>query len=441
MNNNYWRKVLIRRRFSFDINLFTILLLIVTTSIVALYSAGYSKPIYKNLYLTQFLWFIIGLVLMLSIIPLNFKKIYNYAQYIFIITLFLLIITLIFGKEIRNTKGWLTIGPINFQFSELAKIATILFLAKYIDYHYREFNSFKDFILPFCIILLPIFLILMQPDLGSTLVYFPAFFVMIFLADANIRYLIYFILIGLIGFILPLFISYYEFTTDIANITWIKFFNDKTILMPVCLSLLLFTFFFKIIYKLYPRQIVINAISNILIILFIGLTFSYTVNHNLKPYQKKRLLVFIDPKIDPYGTGYNIIQSKIAIGSGQFTGKGYLDGSQTQLGFLPEQTTDFIISVIGEEFGWLGMMFIMILYLLLILYSLKIVFNARDPYSSLVAAGITTVFFVQIFINVGMTLGVMPVTGIPLPFLSYGGSSLVTSMIGVALLINIKGQR
>ncbi|MBU1076619.1 MAG: rod shape-determining protein RodA [Spirochaetes bacterium] len=430
-----------RQKFSFDLSIFVILVLIISMSILALYSAGYNKPVYKNIYLTQFLWFVIGLVLMLAIIPVNFKKVYNYAHYIYLITILLLIITALFGREIRHTRGWLTIGPINFQFSEIAKIATILFLAKYIDYHYREFNKFKDFIFPFLILLFPIFLILLQPDLGSTLVFFPVFFVMIYLADANIKYLIYIMIIGAITIILPLLISYFEFTMDVSNIIWIKIFKDKSILFPLILLFFIFTLFFKIIYKFYPKQVLLNAISNILIILLIGLLFSYTVNQKLKTYQKKRLLVFVDPEIDPYGTGYNIIQSKIAIGSGKLFGKGYLQGSQTQLGFLPEQTTDFIISVIGEEFGWLGMSFVLLLYFLLIVQALKIVYNARDPYSSLIATGISTMFIVQIFINVGMTLGIMPVTGIPLPFLSYGGSSLITSMIGAAILINIKTQR
>lgn len=432
---------MIRQKFNFNVSLFIILILIISIGITALYSAGYNKPVYKNIYLTQFLWFIIGLVIMLSIIPINLKKIYSYSHYIYAVTILLLIITLIFGKVIRNTRGWLSIGPINFQFSEITKITTILFLAKYVDYHFREFNKFKDFILPFLIIFLPIFLILLQPDLGSTLVYLPVFFVMIYLADANIKYMFYFMVIGAVAFILPLSISYYEFTTDISNIIWIKIFNDSSILFPLLLLFLLFTFFFKIIYKFYPKQILLNTISNILIVILISLLFSYTVNQKLKPYQKKRLLVFIDPQIDPYGTGYNIIQSKIAIGSGKILGKGFLKGSQTQLGFLPEKTTDFIISVIGEEFGWIGIFFVILLYFLLMLNALKIVYNSKDIYSSLVSAGISTMFTIQIFINIGMAFGIMPVTGIPLPFLSYGGSSLITSMIGVALLINIKNQR
>jgi len=415
-------------------------ILIVGISILTLFSAGYSKPALKNTYLTQFLWFVIGLVMMLIVSSLNFKNIYNFSLHIYLITMALLILTLIIGKEIRFTKGWISIGAINFQFSEFSKIATILFLAKYVDYHYREFKEFREFIPPFLIIFAPVFLILLQPDLGSVLVYFPVFLVMLYLAEASIKYMIYFIIIGLISFLLPLFVSYYSFISNGADIFWLKFFTNKSLLFAIILIFLLISIFMKIIFKFYPKYNWLNSVSNIILILLISLLISYTINHKLKPYQKKRLLVFIAPKIDPYGFGYNIIQSKITIGSGQLTGKGFLKGSQTQLGFLPEQTTDFIITVIGEEFGWIGMTIIMGLYFLLIYNSLRIVYNSKDTYSSLVAAGITAMLFFQIFINFGMTLGIMPVAGIPLPLLSYGGSSLVTSMICIGILNNIKNS-
>jgi rod shape determining protein RodA len=226
-----------------------------------------------------------------------------------------LIITLLFGKEIRYTKGWLPIGPVNFQFSEISKITTILFLAKYIDYHFREFNSFKDFILPFIIILAPIFLILLQPDMGSTFVYLPVFFVMIFLADANLKYLGYFFIIGTLSIIMPLMITYYELTGSITDSIFLKIFKDQSLYFSILLIIFLLAAFFKTIFIFYPRYNTLNKISNIVFILLIGLLFSNTVNHKLKLYQKRRLLVFIDPKIDPYGSGYNIIQSKIAMGA------------------------------------------------------------------------------------------------------------------------------
>ncbi|MDD5066090.1 MAG: rod shape-determining protein RodA, partial [bacterium] len=400
-----------------------------------------NKAVYKTIYFTQFIWFIVGLVLMLSILAVRFNQIYHYAFYIYLAILFLLILTLVFGKEIRNTRGWLVLGPVHFQFSELAKIATILFLAKFIDYHFREFQKLQDFFLPFLIVLVPVGLILMQPDVGSTLIFFPALLIMLVFGGANLKYMFYILLIGGISVILPLIVSYYTLTGNASQHVWIRFFTDKNILISVLLLLFIISGFLKIIYKFYPRYKILNIISTILFLIMIGLYFFYIVDNKLKPYQKRRLLVFIDSKIDPYGSGYNIIQSKITIGSGRFWGQGFLKGSQTQLGFLPEQTTDFIISVIGEEFGWVGMSFIILLYYLFISQILRIIYNARDTYSALVAVGIGSVFVFQIFINIGMTLGIMPVTGIPLPFLSYGGSSLISSMIAAGVLLNIQFKR
>lgn len=438
---NKWRKVLTRPVFNFKINLFIIVVLLIICSLLALYSAGYSKPFFKNVYLTQFAWFIIGLMIMIALIIIDFNRINHYSAYIYFITIFLLIITLIFGREIRNTKHWLTIAGISFQFSEFAKIATVLFLARHIDYHYREFHSLKDFVIPFSIVLFPVLLILLQPDLGSTLVFFPMLFIMLIMAEADLKYIISFTVIGLIAIVLPLTITYFELTTDVSHIYWIKFFTDKSILFAILLLILIIVIFFKIIYRFYPEYKFLNVFSTILLVIIIGFLFSYTIGHKLKDYQKKRLLIFVDSQIDPYHSGYNINQSKIAIGSGKMFGKGFLKGSQTQLGFIPEQTTDFIISVIGEEFGWLGMTIVLFLYYMLITTSLKILYNARDTYTSLVATGISTIFIFQLFINIGMTLGVMPVTGIPLPFISYGGSSLITSMAALGLLINIQSQK
>lgn len=434
-------KVSSRQIFSFDFSLFLLMVLLVSIGILALYSAGYNKPAYRYLYLKQFLWFGIGLVIVLFLFSVNIKSINAYSTIIYFSVLFLLILTLIFGKTVRGTKGWISIGPLNFQFSEIAKISTILALAKYLEYHFKELDKLKDLIIPFLIGLTPVFLILLQPDLGSTLPFFPILIIMLFLSGADVKNIIYLLIIGIFSISVPLIISYYEFKGETINKFWINIlFSSNSVLYTAIVFLFVWSVI-KIVYKFYPKYVLLNRVSTVIIIFVASLIFSFLLTHSLKPYQKKRLLVFIDPKIDPYGTGYNIVQSKITIGSGKLFGKGFLKGSQTQLGFLPEQTTDFIVSVIGEEFGWIGMSVVLILYFLFILQGLKITYTARDVYSALVAAGITTMFAFSVFINIGMTLGIMPVTGVPVPFISYGGSSLITSMIATALLINIKSQR
>ncbi|MDR3243653.1 MAG: FtsW/RodA/SpoVE family cell cycle protein, partial [Elusimicrobiota bacterium] len=175
--------------------------------------------------------------------------------------------------------------------------------------------------------------------------------------------------------------------------------------------------------------------------IILGCAASVPVEKSLKEYQRKRLVVFLNPKIDPRGSGYNIIQSKIAIGSGKITGKGFRKGSQTQLGFLPEQHTDFIFSVIGEEGGWLMSQLTLLFYFLLIWRAMVIAKDSRDSYGSLVAVGIATMFTFYAFINIGMVMGMMPVTGMPLLFLSYGGSSMVSSMFAIGILCSIYVRR
>jgi rod shape determining protein RodA len=172
-----------------------------------------------------------------------------------------------------------------------------------------------------------------------------------------------------------------------------------------------------------------------------GLILAAPLGKFLKPYQKERLVVFLKPTIDPFGSGYNIIQSKIAVGAGGFTGKGLMGGSQSQLGFLPEKTTDFIFSIFAEEWGFLGSILLLALFGLFIYRGIMVIYNAKDRFGMLVASGIVALFLFHMIVNIGMTIGVMPITGIPLPFLSYGGSFLLTCMAGAALLTNIEMRR
>jgi rod shape determining protein RodA len=176
-------------------------------------------------------------------------------------------------------------------------------------------------------------------------------------------------------------------------------------------------------------------------VVLIGYISSVPIEKSLKDYQRKRLVVFLNPNVDPRGSGYNIIQSKIAIGSGKFIGKGFRKGTQTQLGFLPEQHTDFIFSVIGEEGGWVLAQLTLLFYFLFIWRALIIAKEARDRYGSLVATGLATMFVFYVVINVGMVMGIMPVTGIPLPLLSYGGSSIFSSLCAIGILSSIRMRR
>jgi rod shape determining protein RodA len=176
-------------------------------------------------------------------------------------------------------------------------------------------------------------------------------------------------------------------------------------------------------------------------ILSLGLIAATVLQRLLQDYQKKRILVFFNPDLDPHGSGYNVIQSKIAIGSGGFFGKGFLKGSQTQLGFLPEKSTDFIYSVIVEQWGFIGGLIVLALLAVIMYKGIRIALEARDKYAALLATGITTIFLCHILVNLGMVMGVTPATGIPLSFISYGGSHLLMCLIGVGILINISMKK
>jgi len=176
-------------------------------------------------------------------------------------------------------------------------------------------------------------------------------------------------------------------------------------------------------------------------VISLGLFFSIFIQKYLKLYQKRRILVFLNPDLDPHGSGYNVIQSKIAVGAGQFLGKGYLKGSQTQLGFLPEKSSDFIFSVFAEEWGFVGAVILLALLAVIILRGIQISFESKDKFGALLGSGIVTILFFHVLINLGMVLGIMPVTGLPLTFVSYGGSNLLMSMIAVGILINIRMRK
>ena len=237
----------------------------------------------------------------------------------------------------------------------------------------KELNSLKDLILPFGYFLVPFLLIVFENDLGTALVLLVIFVVMLFVAGANKKFMYVFFGGGFLS-VIGLITSHVMFGTPLPF---------------------------------------------------------------LKEYQLNRLIAFVNPSIDPQGIGYNIIQSKIALGSGRLTGKGLFAGTQNQLNFLPEKHTDFIFSVIGEEFGFIGVLIVLVLFLLLFWQLFNIAFQAKDQYGKLVVTGIIAMFFFHVVENIGMTMGVMPITGIPLPFISYGGTSMVTSIVAIGLALNV----
>jgi len=350
----------------FDWGLLFIVFLLGAMGMVILYSAvtaGSSVPNY-TLCVKQMIWFAGGLCLMILFCTVNYKNLDRWSIWIYAVCIILLVCVLFFGKMGGGSRRWIALGPITVQPSELVKIGVIIVLARYYARHVNTKGlGFRELFQPMVLVLLPVLLIIKQPDLGTGL------------------------LIGVIAASMTLFVkierkSFLALTgLGIAGLPMIWFF--------------------------------------------------------LKEYQKKRIMTFLNPDLDPLGAGYHIIQSKIAIGSGMLYGKDFLKGTQNALSFLPEQHTDFIFSVLAEEWGFVGSCFVLFAYLFLIMLGINIAYNCRNPFGTILAVGITTMIFWQIFINVGMIMGLCPVVGVPLPLISYGGSSVVTSMSGIGILMGI----
>ncbi len=360
-----------------------VLTLIIVLGLVVLLSATNaisSNPLY---YLkTQIAAIVLGIIISFFIIRYDYSQLARYNAFIYGSAIFLLVLVLIFGEELRGSTGWITIGPLpTFQPAEFTKIILIIAFADFLNRRRNNLDTLAELIPCFIYMGIPFILIMMQPDLGTALVYLVITTVMMFVAGANPRIMISLILGGVIFIAALLFLH-----------------------------------------------------------------FQYDMPLPLADYQIKRLTMFVDPYDDGQGgrgAGWNTIQSLVAIGSGGFWGKGLFNGTQVQLNFLPEHHTDFIYAVIGEELGFIGGAIIIILFGLLLLRTVYIAYNAKDFYGILIVLGISAMWLFHIYENIGMSIGIMPITGIPLPFLSYGGSSMLTNIIavGIVLSVNIRGKK
>jgi rod shape determining protein RodA len=353
---------------NFDWVLLGLVVIICATGIVNLYSAGYNRGEGTPLYVKQLYWLAVGLGVMCVTLTYDYRHLEKLSYPIYILSILLLLAVMFGGKVVSGSRRWLPLGPLAFQPAELAKIAIILAMATYFNRRVRmEAMRLKDLIIPGLLVLIPVALIIKQPDLGSGM------------------------LVALVAASMILFVG----------VQW------RT-LMGCGLTLVL---------------------------------LSPVIWHFLKDYQRQRVLTFLDPEKDPLGAGYHILQSMIAVGSGQFWGKGFLQGTQSQLYFLPEQHTDFVFSVFAEEWGFMGSAVLLLLFMALALWGLSVARDCKERFGHLLALGVTALIFWQIFINLCMVTGFMPVVGIPLPLFSYGGSSLITTLLGVGFLLNIRMRR
>ena len=386
---------------------FTILCL----GLISLYSVAESKSLGEsNAFLRQLVFLGPAILLMFIFLILPKKLIHEYV-YVLYGSVIIFVIMPYFSPEVADTHRWIDIGlPFSLQPSEIAKLVIVLTLARYLSDRKIELDHFAALLMPFIIAFIPAVIVLNQPDLGTAIVMMSPVIPMLYWVGARPFHL--FLVIA------P--------TLSIITAFDVSVFTSWTIVMAI------------VIFMSKPK--LWNGISIFFSNIFLGLVFPLFWNGFLRPYHRNRILTAINPELDPLGSGYQVIQSKTALGSGGFFGKGWGEGTQTQLKFLPVQESDFIVSVIGEELGFFAISIMVFLFLYLILKILYLAFHTTDRFSGLVLVGISTIFLSHIFVNCSMASGMIPVKGLPLPFVSYGGSFLLSSFIMIGIVINFSRE-
>ncbi len=357
--NNFYSSALAKLQ-SINYPLLGLIIALFFVGLAALYSI--SNGDFNSWPLKHSQRFILGLIIFFIVIFFDLRLIFGYAYVIFFLSIISLVIIPFFGIESNGATRWINIAGISLQPSEFVKYTLILALAKYFHSINNDSSFIKTLIIPLIITIVPVMLVIIQPDLGTALI----------------------ILLGGI------------------SLFWISGLNYKYFIVGV----------FSILCSL-------------------PVLWQY-----LKDYQKDRVLTFFNPERDPLGNGYHIMQSKIALGSGGIFGKGYMEGTQSHLNFLPEMQTDFIFTMLGEEFGFIGTLLLLLIYAALIMISIRLALKSRSLFSKYLSLGVCNVFFIYVFVNIGMVTGLLPVVGVPLPFISYGGSSMLAVMFGFGLLMN-----
>ena len=454
------------KRKQFDGLLLIIYLNLVIIGLLMIYSSshgpGETPDIFdlKSPLGRQLLWAGVSLVTLLFLLTISSEFWKTFAVPIYILAIIGLILVLIFGSEIKGAKAWFSIGIFSFQPAEFAKLGTLLLVSSFLSNFRTDIRQLRHQGVGLLILLLPVLLILLQPDAGSGLI-FLAFLLPMFRGGLPIGYLILGVLV-FFSFLMPLImdiqlwlygILFISLTTVMLSFEKKRFWIMSIILLVVLsylgyreelflvMTLLLCSFFllFGILAWRQGRQRLVSLVLSFMILSSI-LSYSsfFIFNNLLLPHQQERINVWLNPeKCDPRGSLYNVLQAKLAISSGGLEGKGFLEGNITKLHYVPEQTTDFIFCAIGEEQGFIGTFGVIILYMMLVLRIIQIGERQRTEFGRYYAYGLAGMFFLHYTINIGMTIGLAPVIGIPLPFISYGGSSLLFFTILLGILMKL----
>ena len=393
-----------------DLTMVLLVTSLIGAGIISIYSATYDAGL-SDIAAKQLLWAGLGLVGSSIVAFLPFRVLHRLSYPAYFATLLALVSVLLLGRTVSGSTSWLSIGTLRFQPSEFAKVTTALALSAYMARGEVNLSNFKHLVMASGIVLLPVGLIIMQPDMGTAIIYLAMFLPVMYWGGATKFTMIAMVAPGV---------------SAIAAL----FGTTPFLIAVVVLGVLL--------YVTKENRIAAAVIFSLTVLVGVSVQFIYA---GLKPYQQNRIATFLDPNADPLGAGYNVLQSKVAIGSGGLLGKGYLEGTQTQLRFIPEQWTDFIYCVPGEEFGFLGAATVLVLFFALLWRGIHLGGTVKAPFGSILAVCITSIFAAHVFINIGMSLGLLPVIGVPLPFLSYGGSALMSNMIMTGILMNLYAHR
>lgn len=423
----------------FYIALAAISLLVI--GILFVYSSGINSlgELTNTEYIRQIIWAITGLMLMFAITFTDYRIFERSAVLIYLAMIGLLILTLMFGRVVNGARRWIGIGPLAAQPSEFMKVALIIFLSRYYNRRREHAHKLRIFVGGLLLTLIPAGLVLMQPDLGSAIVYMPIFLVIAYFGGAKPMHIGILIITGSLFLLLTVLPFWQQHLTHRA-LPIVGVLTDFRSLQFLMVGIGIAAAFSTAGWFLTSKPS-FRWVLYFLTILLLTLPAAYFARQVLRDYQIMRLVVFIDPYIDPRGAGWNIIQSTTAVGSGGIAGKGFLQGTQSHFQFLPAQSTDFIFSILAEEWGFVGVFVVFALIMIIVWRSLFVMLSAREPFAAYLASGAVALFGAHFIVNVGMTIGMMPVTGLPLLLLSFGGSSVWTALISLGLVMSVYQHR
>ena len=418
----------------------------------------------------QFIWIVAAIVIAIFVVIIDSRFYFFFSWFIYGVLMFILLLVLIFGKEINGAKSWFEFGSFSLQPSEFAKFGTALALAVYLSARRHDLTRLDVIIPALAIIFLPALLTALQPDMGSTIVYFALFLVLF--REGMSPYIFVSGLLMVILFFLTLLINNLYLTIGLIIAAFFLLWFSTRKWKPVtagaailiCITGLLYILDYYVLEFLGAELVIFislilsgavyafyfykrKAIGAMVIYLFLTGSIlyvnsvDYTFNNIIQPHQKDRVNILLGLKSDPHGTGYNVNQSIISIGSGGFVGKGFLKGTQTKFKFVPKQSSDFIFCTVGEEWGFLGSFVVIGMYLALLLRLIVLAERQRSVFSRIYGYGVVSIIFTHFFINIGMAIGLVPVIGIPLPFFSYGGSSLWGFTILLFIFLRLDASR